>query len=709
MSTIGPLAATLPVLRPDVEFFLGPDEPDGSPSYVIHDPLRGTFEKATWIQAEILRRLRVPTTPEHLLQQLSDGTTIKVSEEDLTRLCANASLKGLTMDSRVADMRAWQVQQQRPRADALVTCFRKLAYLRIPLIRPDAFLERTVGLVRHLAGPAALTAYLCLSTIGVLLLAQRFDAYLATFPYFFNVPGVLAFVFAIVAVKVIHEFSHAYVAKALGNRVPTMGVALIFMFPMAYADVTDSWRMRGRRKRLLIALAGVTAELVIAGLALLVWALSPVGLLKSICFVVSSATLISTLLVNLNPAMRFDGYYVLSDLLGIDNLQSRSFAVTRWVLRRHVLGMEIEPPEVDLSARRLATMVVYALFAWAYRLFIYSAIALMLYHRLTKVIGGLLFFVAIYSLLVKPVVSEMIGILKMRRLLSWNWRTIAAAAVCGTVLGWAVLPISRRQALPATTTARESQIIYAPGDGAIRDLDVGLNSSVREGDTLFVLESRELECEAQLARLEVQRIGLELAIIKNDEKQRALLPRKMEQLTRANAKLESILIAIDGNRFIAEVDGTIVEWDESLRNGTPIGTRQILGQIVDHHGPTVVCYVRHDLISDLAAGDRVYFCSDARPGRLPGVVTFIDPVRTSILEHRGLSSVAGGDIAVTPDAHGRLEVVDSYYRIDVTLDSPADTLRVGQTGRVWVRTAPRSRLADLFRYCHSVLVRESSF
>jgi putative peptide zinc metalloprotease protein len=749
--------ATLPTLRPDIEFYLGPDDPDGSPTYVIHDPLAGTFERATWAQAEILRRLRTPMTMERLLAQLSGQSTVKVSAEDVLRLCADAASRGLTMDSLVAseDSRARPVMggpalmmdspvptehsmgkgtgtapnTARSRSCGTgfkpVTWFGRLAYLRLPLFRPDAFLERTLGLVRPLASPAARIAYACVTLVGLVLLAQRLDAYLATFPYFFNPAGAVAFALTVAGVKAIHEFSHAYVAKALGVRVPAMGLTLIFLFPVPYSDVTDAWRLPSRRKRALIALAGVLAELVIAGFALVVWALTGPGLVRSICFVVSSATLLSTLLVNLKPATRFDGYYILSDLLGIDNLQSRSMALARWVLRRWLLALPIPTPEPGLTRRRAGLMLAYAVYAWTYRLALYAGIALVLYHRFTKVIGAMLFGAAVYTFIIRPVLSEVTMIWRMRRLLSWNVRTVLTAAATGAALLWAAVPWPRWAAVPATTTPRERQVIYAPGSGVLRELKVGLGTPVCKGQTLFVLESEELEDQASLARLEIRRLNLEMGLIKSHERQRPLLPQKTEELARAEARLESVLAAIDGNRCVAAVDGVVVEWDDSVREGTHIGPEQVLGLIIDQHQPTVVCYVPHNLVQDVAAGDPVYFCRDDRPARLRGRVTFVDPVRTALLEHRGLASVAGGDIPVTPDSQGRLRVVETYYRVEVALDDHRATgfiprgwsappegcgsLRLGQTGRVWLRGAARSRLADLLRRCRQVLVRESGF
>ncbi len=707
MNTLECNAECLPTLRPDVEFHAGPTDSDGAPTYVIHDPLAATFEKANWVQASILELLRVPSTIGSILDQLAANSTIRVSPEDVRRLCNDASARGLTTDSRGADMRRLRSERASFRHGALETLFRKLIYVRVPLFRPDAFLDGTVGMTRHLARPAALAAYLCISMIGLILFVQHFDAYLSTFPYFFNLRGILGFTCVIVVVKVIHELSHAYVAKAMGVRVPRMGIALILLFPLAYCDVTDSWRMKSRRKRMLIALAGVVSELVIAGLALFAWTISPPGIVKSICFMLSSVTLLSTLLINLNPVMRFDGYYVLCDLVGIDNLQSRSFALARGVFRHYALGMAISSPEVRCSKRRLLGMTTYAVLSWAYRLFIYSGIALILYHTLTKVLGSLVFAMGIYTFIVRPIAREGVDLVKARRHLRWNPRIVITTACCALVLLWAALPLPRSVAVPAVTAPVVSQSIYTPCEGVVRELGIGLGSSVRNGQVLFVIESDVLERRSRLARLEVQRIETELALIKGDDRRRALLPQKTDALARAVAELEKIRATMQRNRIEADLDGVVVEWAESIRNGTHVGVGQKLGRLIDHRQAMAVAYVRQDLVSDLAVNKGVSFRANADARRIEGVITNIAPTRTTFLLHDGLASTAGGDIAVMPDDLGRLEVMDSYYEVEVALEKSSHALRLGQTGRIWIRTAPRSHLVTLMRHLYRVLIRES--
>ncbi len=699
----------LPRLRADIEFHRGPDEHNGAPTYVIHDPLRGTFEKSTWVQGEVLRRLRRPLTVEQLVTQLRQQTTLRVEAGQIRQLCADAVRRGLTTAAQSADERTWLMSQRRVRSISPADVFLRLAFLRIPLIHPDELLGRTVGVVRHLGRPAALALYSAVGLLGVVLLIQHFGAYANTWPYFFNWSGALVFAGTIVGLKVAHEFSHAYVAKALGNRVPTMGVTLIFLFPVAYADVTDSWRMRDRRARLRIALAGVLAELVIAAFALVGWALAGPGVFKSVCFVVSSATLISTLFVNLNPIMRFDGYYVISDLIGVDNLQSRSFAVARWALRRHLLGLDLAPPEPGLSRRLTLLLVAYASGAWAYRLFLYSAIAVGLYLRFTKVVGLTLLLFALYTFLIRPVASEVVALVRMRRALRRSLRAGLMALGAIVLLGWLILPLPRWHAVPAAAVAADSRVIYAPGDGILRELQADLNQEVHAGDVLLVLENPQIELESELARLDVQRVQLELELINNDPDLRPLLLQKTEELGRAAARRESARAACKRSRLCAAIDGRIVEWDASLRLGQSVGHNQVLGRLVGPGQGRITAYVPHDWIGGVAVGDAVWFVPDANPRRVSGEVVFVERTRTTQLAQHGLASTGGGPIAVDVDRRGRLLVRDSCYAVEVALEREVNDLRIGQTGRIWLRSPAHSYAVDLGQHLWRVLLRESSF
>jgi putative peptide zinc metalloprotease protein len=159
----------------------------------------------------------------------------------------------------------------------------------------------------------------------VFLVSRDWQRFVGTFPHLFSL-GALAFGVALFFAKFCHEFGHAFMAKRAGCRVQSMGVAFMVLLPMFYTDVSDAWRVNDRRARLLIGAGGVLAELLLACIALLVWSLLPDGPARTAAFMLASATWITTLVVNLNPFMRFDGYFLLSDLWEVDNLQGRAFA-----------------------------------------------------------------------------------------------------------------------------------------------------------------------------------------------------------------------------------------------------------------------------------------------------------------------------------------------------------------------------------------------
>ena len=179
-----------------------------------------------------------------------------------------------------------------------------------------------------------------------------------------------------IAVKIAHELGHAIVAKHYGLRVSSMGVALLVLFPVLYTDNTDAWRLTDQRKKLQIVLAGLMVEFHIALLALFSWTVVEDGPLRSAAFFLATSSLVGSLLVNLSPFMRFDGYYALADF-GMQNLQPRAFELARWQVRQWLFGLPENPPA--FSATKHYFLVFYSFATWIYRFFLFLGIALLVY------------------------------------------------------------------------------------------------------------------------------------------------------------------------------------------------------------------------------------------------------------------------------------------------------------------------------------------
>jgi putative peptide zinc metalloprotease protein len=190
-------------------------------------------------------------------------------------------------------------------------------FFRVPLIRPDAWLTRWVGVARWFGSAGFGWLTLLALLMGLSQVVRRWDVFSASLVDTFNLEGLLAYGVALFCVKLLHELGHAFTAKHFGCRVPAMGVAFLVMWPVAYTDTNETWRLTNRFQRLRVASAGILTELVIAAWATLAWALLPEGGLKSAAFVLATTSWVATLAINASPFMRFDGYFILMDALDI--------------------------------------------------------------------------------------------------------------------------------------------------------------------------------------------------------------------------------------------------------------------------------------------------------------------------------------------------------------------------------------------------------
>lgn len=698
----------LDALRPDLSLHRGPPGEDGSPAYTLYDPVRGTYDKLGWAAAAVLSRLFSPKTLSDLMEELAAQTSLRLSPEEVLTVHRTAEQRGLTTRSLIRPAEELAAEVQKRQVGLATRLLRGYLYFRIPLIKPDAFLGRTLGAVRRLASLPALAIYALVTLLGFFMLLERPGEFFGTFPYFFNLTGLFWFSFSVVCVKTVHEFAHAYAAKALGVRVPVMGLAFIVFWPVAFCDVTDAWRLGARRERLIISAAGMAAELVIAGFALFGWGVSPPGLLRSIFFVISSSSLASTILVNCNPAMRYDGYYLLMDLWGLDNLQTRAFAATRWLYRKWLLGIEAPCPEKDAPPSRLAGMAAYSIYCWTYRLLLYAAIAALVYYKFTKALGLLLFGVEVWWFILGPAFREVRAVFAQRGRISFRGRLwLTGCAVLGIAL-WLGLPLERRYSMPAVTVPADEQVVYAPYAGRLASVDVRRGQTVSPGQALAEVVSDKLVGTLGILELEREILLRKKEAYSLDEPGKAFLPQASEELDGVEAQTAALRSRLAQSELAAGAAGAVFAWNPTLCPGRYVREDEILGKVAVLSGAKAYAFAEERLVADIKPGDWVSFSLDADPGPHPGRVVSVSPVRAETMKHAALTSQASGSLPVIEEG-GRLFMLESRYAVEVILAAPVPGARFGQSGRVWLQSPPRSLLADLGREALRVIMRESGF
>lgn len=704
------LKLKLPQFRDDLEVYPGPIDPDGSPTYNVFDPIAAQYYKISWAEATILQLYRPGMTLEDLLQVVAQKTTLQVTVEQIIIFFEDAARSNLTLSYRSAE--ALWLQKESRRINPFKWLVYHYLYIRVPILSPDRFLARTLPHVKFLFSPMALKIYLVITFLGLFTLINRFDEYIHTFTYFFNWQGAVYYVMAILSIKIIHEFSHAYVAKNFSVRVPTMGIAFIVLWPVLYTDVTDGWKLPRRRDRLAISIAGVTSELILAGLSTLGWSVTNSGPLQSVFFIVSSTTWVTSVLINLNPAMRWDGYYLLCDLWGVDNLQPRAFAMTRWRLRKWLWGLDVPPPEDNFSTKREAGLVIYTFYTWIYRLVLYTAVALFVYTIFAKVLGIILFILEVTVFIIAPFVSEGKQLYKLRKSMKRNPRSITTLVILGLVLAWFIVPLPHSKTFPAITAPVGEQVVYVPQDGVIQKIFVKRGDKVTPGSPLVTIFSEQLENQIEQKKMEKEILEEQIRILGGINKAKERIPEKVAELESANALLNSLKDKAGLNTLKSEVTGTVYYWDDKLAPHQPVSQNKILGRIGDPKKIKVAFFVPEGDLKFIRVNSAAKFEPRTGGPSYPGTILSINPSRVSVLFYPQLASVHGGPLPVVEKGNGEqssLQMVESYYMVDLELAASNAQLPFGMVGQVRYRGPWYSMLVELLSRLVSILWREGNF
>ena len=706
-----PQQVRIPELRQELRIEPGAPQVNGAPSWTLFDPVRHLFFQLGRVEFRIFSRwargsfdgLAQDLAAEGLAVEEVDAEVARVVDFSITNQLTVTPL-GDTVGSFLAMRKAQKKAWWRWMLDNYL-------FFRIPLVRPARFLESTIARVTPLWSALSLWLFVAAALTGLLLVSRQWDSFLATFQYFFNWQGLVAYALGLSAVKVIHELGHAYTATRFGCRVPSMGVSFLVMFPVLYTDTTGAWRLRSRRQRLAIDCAGVIAELMVATLATLAWVALPDGAARSMAFVLASSSWIMSLAVNLNPFMRFDGYYVLSDLLGVANLQPRAFALGRWQMRELLFGLG-EPAPEDVPARLRYTMIAYAWMTWVYRLALFVGIALVVYHLFFKLLGIVLFLVEIGVFVMRPAWFELKewwarreAILSTRRGRRWPW-IVAALAVL------ACLPLDRHISAPAVLAPIDASAVV-PGDpGQVERLLVQNGDRVKAGTVIAELTAPQVETYRAERSVRIAQLEGQLARTAADAKDLAARQVLESELATERAAAQGADRLRQRLVLRAPHDGIVTDVMPDMHPGRWLSGAEAVARIVAPGRYDIQAYVLEDDQYRLKDGARGRFVPDdaAMKSRAAKVVERA-AAAAQFLDHPELASTNGGPIAVDQDAGKKLRPRKAYYRVRMVVPIEAGRDRAMLQpihGTVTIEAEGQSLAGRFLRSLTRVIRREAT-
>ncbi|MFV3074365.1 HlyD family efflux transporter periplasmic adaptor subunit [Niveispirillum fermenti] len=703
----GPRPVPLPALREELHLHQAPPDRYGAPRWTLEDPARNRFFQIGWPEMEMLARWDLGEA-NAVAAAVAEATTLDVDVEDVeqfAKFLAGANLlqvRGPDAIGRLVEQRGAQ------RMGWSKWLLKNYLFVRIPLVRPDPWLEKALPHVAFVYTRGFFWLTLLAGLVGLILAGRQWDSFTSTFMHFFTLEGAAIAALTLSFTKVLHELGHAFTAKRYGCRVSSMGVALLVMFPVLYTDTSAAWKLRGRQQRLAIGAAGMASELALACYATLAWSFLPDGMLRSAAFMVATTTWLLTLAVNTNPFMRFDGYFLLSDLLDVANLQDRSFALGRWRLREALFGLGEEKPEV-LPPRLERLLTLYAYGTWIYRFFLFLGIALLVYHFFFKLLGIFLFIIELAWFIGMPVWKEMKEWSKRRTTLRWNAATLRTGLLVALGLGLLLLPWGGTVRAPALLRAAQQNQFYAPAGAQLAQLPAA-GGAVQAGEPLFrlvdpLLDHRLANVDRELLRLRWQNSFLVL-----DRASAASLRVVREDYAAALEKRAALLLEKERLTITAPFDGVLADMSHPLASGEWVAAGEWLGTLVMPGGAVVEAYVGERDLKRLEVGAEAHFIAEAgdRARLSLRLDTIATAATTRLAPVAELASLQGGGIAALPDPQRGPVPEQAVYRVLLTVTGngvPAMVLR----GQVHIDAQRQSIAGRLLTGAIAVLRRESGF
>jgi putative peptide zinc metalloprotease protein len=567
-------------------------------------------------------------------------------------------------------------------------------FIKIPLWDPDRFLTLWAPLVGRLFTPLGFVAWLVLIGLGVSAIVGEWGAFVSGAGSVLA-PGNLAWLYgAFVGAKLLHELGHGFACKWFGMRegggaggsgeVHAMGVMILVLMPVPYVDASSAWALASKWRRIVVGAAGMIMELAVASVAAMVWASASEGGLRAIAYNVIFVAGVSTLLFNANPLLRYDGYYILSDLLEVPNLAQRAKERVYWFVKRWLWGMRGARVVGAQSGHGEAWLLgVYGVASGIYRIVV-AWIIIVFVSKQFFALGVLLAVGAVVVMFVVPIGRFLAYLLTSVELARARGRAVLTSFACvaGVLTLVSLVPLPDRVVVEGVVEARERMGVFALADGFV--VRVAPDGAVVGEDGLLVeSESVELVAERDAARAALRAAEARYALALSEDAAAASIRR--EEVEALGERLTSIERRLEGLTVDAPLAGVWVCAACDALPGRFVRRGEMIGEMVGAEERWVRAIVGQSVAGAIVAerSPRVEVRVRGREDRtIGGLAGEPSPAGRRELSSAALADVAGGRTATRETDSGRLEAREGLFEIPVEFtDDPG--LRVGQ--RVLVR------------------------
>ncbi len=663
----------------------------GVPAYVIRDPLTFQSFKLDRKGYSIFTSINKHRPLGRIFKELVEGGVLSADEEEkfyklIFTLHALNFLNLPVSNDKILYKR--YVAKKRAKLKSKIF---GIMFLQVPLFNPDSFLNATIKYADFLFTKWFFAIWLCIIGVATGLIIKDANQFFSPIGNAFVFRHVFYIWAILIVLKVFHEFGHAYACKHFGGYVPEMGAFFVMFTPLAYVNATASWSFPRKRDRIIVAMGGMYVELMFAAIAVFVWYLTNPGLVHNIAYYVVFIAGIATLLFNLNPLARFDGYYVLSDFLEIPNLRSQAGAYISSLFKRIFLGIKKSNFYVPLRVKVI--LIVFGIASILYRTTIMLAIGFTAAWKFAA-FGLILACLFLFSYFGTKII-------RLGRYLLYSEETqpVRVRAVVLSILLFVISPVVLLT-VPFPNTISPSGIveseverpICAKVDGFIRSVRVVPGQFARKGMLIAELENDDYTEDLMRAETNYKASSIRYDAFENIDTSRAVQERErmksyLFEVSRARDDVSNLSVKADMSGMILS---SVAKSDVGryVRRGFPIAI------ISNRKWQVMAVLSEHDFaIIRPKIGDDVRVKVLANPAStFRGRVIRIVPCGTKDIKEGklNLTEIGEGDIAVNAQTK---KTEASYFEIMIALfsdDANVHWLKSGMTVRIAYSARPET-------------------
>jgi putative peptide zinc metalloprotease protein len=665
------------------------------------------------------------------LEQIKEGFEAKFAPQkitfgDLQQFVGMLHRSGLVISNSPGQGRALRERGQKKKQKEFLGRAANIFALRFRGYDPERVLSKILPWTGWLFTIPTLIAALVLMAAAGLLIATQFDTFyekLPSFQQFFAADRWLYLALTMAVVKIIHEFGHGISCKKFGGECHELGFMLLVFTPCLYCNVSDSWMLPNKWKRVWIGAGGIYMEMMLASIATFLWWFSEPGLLHDLCLNMMFLNAVSTIVINGNPLLRFDGYYILMDILEIPNLRQKSTEILKRKFQEICLGLELQE-DPFLPRRNQGMFALYTIASVIYRWVVVFSICWFLIKVLEPyglaVLGRAVAVAGFAGLIAQPIWQTIKFIRTPGRLAKVKKGRLAATlgVAAAVIAAVCFIPLPHHvdcafQIEPVDT----AQTVYAGTQGQIREVMVKAGDEVQAGQLIALLENPELEVAlndklGELERAKLRKRMLEDLMTIDPGAVAGELSAEIELIASLERTVAKMQTRRDRLRVMARRDGKVLppprkeakgDGEEQLPgwSGSPLDERNRGALLSD---ADVICLVgapdEMEAVLVLDQGDRNLVSKGmdvslkfdaARTRTYEGQVREIanSPLNAASM---ALSSQTGGDLQTEIDpATGQPVPRSVSFQVRVPLQE-VDGLpvRIGYRGSAKIHTEPRS-------------------